>query len=95
MTLSQQHRIMTTAVETVRRVINLRLKVLVEFLRRLHRKSPPDLRHFDLAVREIIAARMWRAMTGKLSGRGAPHGYGKAIGGHAGASCLHQIHFER
>ena len=58
---------MTTAVETVRRIINLRLKVLVEFLRRLHRKSPPNLWHFCFAVREVIAARMWRAMTGKLS----------------------------
>src|SRR5215467_9060567 len=58
---------MTTAVEKVRRVINLRLKGLLEFLRRLHRKSPPDLWHFGLAVREVIAARMWRAMTGKLS----------------------------
>jgi hypothetical protein len=67
MTRSQQHRIMTTAVETVRRVINLRLKVLVEFLRRLHRKSPPDLWHFGLAVREVIAARTWRAISGKLS----------------------------
>jgi predicted RNA-binding Zn ribbon-like protein len=64
---SQQHRIMTTAVETVRRVINLRPKVLVEFLRRLHRRSPPNLWHFGLAVREVIAARMRRAMTGKLS----------------------------
>ena len=36
----QQRRIMTIAVETVRGVINLRLKVLVEFLRRLRRKSP-------------------------------------------------------
>ena len=58
---------MTTAVEKGRRVINLRLKGLLEFLRRLHRKSPPDLWHFGLAVREVIAARMWRAMTGKLS----------------------------
>jgi hypothetical protein len=66
-TLSQQHRIMTTAVETVRRVINLRLKVLVESLRRLHRKSPPNLWHFGFAVRGVIAARMWRAMAGKLS----------------------------
>jgi len=63
----QQRRIMTTAVETVRRAIYLRLKRLVEFLRRLHRKSPPNLWHFGLAVREVIAARMWRAMTGKLS----------------------------
>jgi hypothetical protein len=55
------------AVETVRRVINPRLKVLVEFVRRLHRKSPPKLWHFVLAVREVIAARVWRAMTGKLS----------------------------
>jgi hypothetical protein len=67
MTRSQQHRIMTTAVETVRRVINLRPKVLVEFHRRLHRRSPPNLWHFGLAVREVIAARMRRAMTGKLS----------------------------
>jgi len=63
----QQRRIRTTAVETVRRAIYLRLKRLVEFLRRLHRKSPPNLWHFGLAVREVIAARMWRAMTGKLS----------------------------
>ena len=58
---------MTTAVEKGRRVINLRLKGLLEFFRRLHRKSPPDLWHFGLAVRVVIAARMWRAMTGKLS----------------------------
>ena len=59
--------IMTTAVEKGRRVINLRLKGFLEFLRRLHRKSPPGLWHFGLAVREVIAARTWRAMTGKLS----------------------------
>ena len=58
---------MTTAVGKGRRVINLRLKGLLEFLRRLHRKSPPDFWHFGLSVREVIAARMWRAMTGKLS----------------------------
>ena len=58
---------MTTAVEKGRWVINLRLNGLLEFLRRLHRKSPPDFWHFGLSVREVIAARMWRAMTGKLS----------------------------
>lgn len=63
----KQHWIMTTAVERVRRAINPRLKVLVEFLWRLRRKSPPNLWHFGHAVREVIAARMWRAMTGKLS----------------------------
>ena len=57
---------MTPAVETVRRAINLRLKAVVEFIRRLHRKSPPNLWQFGFAVREVIAARMWRAMTGKL-----------------------------
>ena len=58
---------MTTAIEKGRRVINLHLKGLLEFLRRLHRKSPPDFWHFGLSVREVIAVRMWRAMTGKLS----------------------------
>ena len=59
---------MTPAVETVRRAINLRLKVVVEFLGRLHRKSPPNLWQFGFPVREVIAVRMWRAMTGELSG---------------------------
>jgi hypothetical protein len=67
MTLSQQQRIMTTTVETVRRAVSARLKVFVEFLRRLRSKSPPNLWHFGLAVREVIAVRMWRAMTGELS----------------------------
>ena len=59
---------MTTTVETVRRAVRVRLKVFVEFLRRLRSKSPPNLWHFGLAVREVIAVRMWRAMTGELSG---------------------------
>jgi hypothetical protein len=67
MTLSQQQRIMTTTVETVRRAVSVRLKVFVEFLRRLRSKSPPNLWHFGLAVREVIAVRTWRAMTGELS----------------------------
>jgi hypothetical protein len=66
-TLSQQQRIMTTAVETVRRAVSVRLKVFVELLRRLHSKSPPNLWHFGLAVREVIAVRTWRAMAGELS----------------------------
>jgi hypothetical protein len=45
----------------------VRLKVFVEFLRRLRSKSPPNLWHFGLAVREVIAVRTWRAMTGELS----------------------------
>lgn len=49
------------------RTFKLRLEALFEFLRRLRRKSPPTLWDFGLAVREVIAARMLRAMTGELS----------------------------
>jgi hypothetical protein len=58
---------MTTIADSVRMTFRLRLKALVEFLRRLRRKSPPNLWHFGLAVREVIAVRTWRAMTGELS----------------------------
>jgi hypothetical protein len=58
---------MTTIADSVRMTFKLRLKALVEFLRRLRSKSPPNLWHFGLAVREVIAVRMWRAMTGELS----------------------------
>jgi hypothetical protein len=45
----------------------LQPKVLYEFVRRLRRKSPPNLWRFNLAVREVIAVRTSRAMTGELS----------------------------
>jgi DNA-binding transcriptional regulator YdaS (Cro superfamily) len=45
----------------------LRPKALFKFLRRLRRKSPPNLSQFGLAVREVIAVRVSRAMTGELS----------------------------
>jgi hypothetical protein len=48
-------------------VFKLRLKGLVESLRRLRKKSPRNLWQFGLAIREVIAARMLRAMTGELS----------------------------
>ncbi len=47
--------------------LKLRLKVLFEFFGRLRSKSPPNFWQFGLTVREVIAARMLRAMTGKLS----------------------------
>jgi hypothetical protein len=40
---------------------------LSAFVRRLRRKSLPDIGEFNVAVREVVAARMARAMTGKLS----------------------------
>jgi hypothetical protein len=47
--------------------IKPRFKALLVFVRRLRRKSAPDVGEFNFAVREVIAARMARAMTGKLS----------------------------
>lgn len=47
--------------------IHLKLKPLAAFVRRFRRKSSPDAAKFNLAVREVIAARMMLAMTGKLS----------------------------
>ncbi len=47
--------------------VSRRLIVLFQFLRRLRRKSPPDLWQFGLAVREVMALRLWRATTGELS----------------------------
>jgi hypothetical protein len=49
------------------RALKLRLKALFDFLLRLRRKSPPTLWDFGLAVREVIAARMLRAMTSELT----------------------------
>jgi hypothetical protein len=48
-------------------ILKLRTKTLFEFLGRLRGRSRPNLWQFGLAVREVIAARMSRAMTGKLS----------------------------
>jgi hypothetical protein len=42
-------------------------KALLAFVRRPLRKSSPDIGEFNIAVREVIAARMARAMTGQLS----------------------------
>lgn len=42
-------------------------KALSAFVRRFRRTSSPDIGEFTFAVREVIAARMARAMTGKLS----------------------------
>jgi hypothetical protein len=42
-------------------------KTLSAFVRRLRRKSSPDIGEFNIAVREVIAARTARAMTGQLS----------------------------
>jgi hypothetical protein len=48
-------------------IFKLRPKVLYEFVRRFPRKSSPNLWQFNLAVREVIAVRTLRAMTGELS----------------------------
>jgi len=45
----------------------LRPKVLLDFVRRLRRKSQPTFWQFGFAVREVIAARLSRAVTGELS----------------------------
>ena len=44
-----------------------RLKKLFDSLRRLRRQSPPVLWQFGLGVRDVMAARLSRAMTGELS----------------------------
>jgi len=54
-------------VAKVRKAAGVRVQVLAEIFRRLGNKSPPDVSHFGLAVREVIRMRMWRAMTGELS----------------------------
>jgi hypothetical protein len=64
---------MATIFETLRKTFKLRLDALVEFLRRLRRKSPPSLWQFALAVREVIVARVSRAITGELSAAEARH----------------------
>jgi hypothetical protein len=46
----------------------LRPRVLFVFLRRLGGRPSPNFWQFSLAVREVIAARVLRAMTGELSG---------------------------
>ncbi len=48
-------------------IFKLRPEVLFDFLRRLRRKSQPDFWHFGFGVREVIAARLSRALTGELS----------------------------
>jgi hypothetical protein len=40
---------------------------MFDFVRRLRRKSPPNLWQFNRAVRDVIAVRTLRAMTGELS----------------------------
>ena len=45
----------------------LRPKRLLELLRRLCRRSPPNHWRFARAVRDVIEARMLRAITGELS----------------------------
>jgi hypothetical protein len=47
--------------------IKLRFRALSPFIRHLCRRSSPDIGQFNFAVREVIASRMARAMTGKLS----------------------------
>ncbi len=47
--------------------IKLRFEALSAFVRRLRRRSSPDIGEFNFAVCEVIAARLARAMTGKLS----------------------------
>ncbi len=47
--------------------IQLGLKPFTAFVRRLRRAPPSNAAQFDLAVREVIAARVALAMTGKLS----------------------------
>jgi hypothetical protein len=45
----------------------LRPKMLLELLGRLRRRSPPNYWRFARAVRDVIGARMLRAITGELS----------------------------
>ena len=46
----------------------MRFKLIQRFIRRRGRKkSPPDLWQFGLDVREVVLARISRAMTGDLS----------------------------
>jgi hypothetical protein len=47
--------------------LKLRAKILSEFFERLRRRSPPNLWQFGRAAREVIAARVSRAITGELS----------------------------
>ena len=44
-----------------------RFRGLPLFLRRLRKRSSPDIGEFSSAVREVVAGRMTRAMTGTLS----------------------------
>jgi hypothetical protein len=77
------------------RTFKLRLEALFEFLRRLRRKSPPTLWDFGLAVREVIAARMLRAMTGELSAAEAHRMVmEKPIGGRLRAARLYGNYLE-
>jgi hypothetical protein len=55
----------TTLVDAM--TIKLALKALFGFVRQRPRKSSPDVGEFNFAVREVVAARMARAMKGKLS----------------------------
>lgn len=47
--------------------IKLRFSGLLVFVRRLRRRTPPDIEQFNSAVRDVISTRMAQAMTGKLS----------------------------
>lgn len=47
--------------------MTMKLPYKAALLRRLRRKPSPNVPQFSLAVRDVIAARMERAMTGKLS----------------------------
>jgi|SRR6516162_551607 hypothetical protein len=51
----------------MRMTFKLRPKLLLDFVQRLRRKSQPNFWQFGFAVREVIAARLSRAMTGELS----------------------------
>ena len=59
--------IMTIMADAVRMRLKLRARLLFKFLGRLRRKSPSNLWQFGVAVNEVIAARVVRAMTGELS----------------------------
>jgi len=45
----------------------MRFKFIQRFIQRRGRKSPPDLWQFGLDVREVMLARISRAITGRLS----------------------------
>jgi len=47
----------------MRMIFKLRPKVLLDFVQRLRKKSQPTFWQFGFAVREVIAARLSRAVT--------------------------------